>query len=127
MLTEGLLVYLEAEQVAALARDLAGRPEVRCWLLDLGSPRLLKLLERTWGSQLERGGAPMKFGPAEGTAFFAPAGWREAEFRSTWRESLRLGRTAKGAWLWSILGHLQSRRRREAMERMSGMVLLERA
>ncbi len=127
VVTEGLLVYLERDQVAELARDLAARPEIRWWLIDLASPMLLQFLERTWGRRLEQSGTPMKFAPAEGTAFFAPLGWREVEFRSTWHESLRLHRSAKGAWLWNILGRLQPKHKREAMEKMSGMVLLERA
>jgi hypothetical protein len=67
----------------------------------------------------------MKFGPAEGTAFFAPLGWREAEFRSTWDESWRLDRTMPGAWLWRLLSLLQSNRQQEEVRRMSGIALLE--
>src|SRR5207249_4317116 len=37
-------------------------------------------------------------------------GWHEAEFRSTWDESLRLKRTMRLAWLWSLLGRLYPRR-----------------
>ncbi|MGN6512592.1 MAG: hypothetical protein ACTHKZ_03340, partial [Lysobacteraceae bacterium] len=77
--------------------------------------------------KLRAGNAPFRFGPAEGTAFFAPAGWREAEFRSTWDESQRLDRRMPGAWLWQLLSRLQSSSRREAGRRMSGIVLLERA
>jgi len=122
-ITEGLLIYLEAEQVAELADDLSRYAQARWWLTDLASPMLLKFLARRWQPKLQEGNAPFKFGPAEGTAFFAPHGWREVEFRSSWLESWRLKRTMRGAWLWRILGKLQSKRRREAGERMSGIVL----
>lgn len=127
VVTEGLLVYLEPSQVADLGRDLAARAENRWWLTDLGSPRLLRMLARTWGDQLARGNAPFRFAPAEGSAFFAPLGWREHEFRSMWDESLRLRRTMRFAWLWRLLGRLAPARSREEVRRMSGMLLLARA
>ena len=125
VITEGLLVYLEAEQVADLARDLHDVAHAKWWLTDLASPMLLKMLARRWQPKLEEGNAPFRFGPAEGTAFFAPFGWREAEFRSTWDESFRLKRTMSGAWLWKFLSRFQSPQKREAGRRMSGIVLLE--
>ncbi|MCE5233444.1 MAG: SAM-dependent methyltransferase [Mizugakiibacter sp.] len=124
-ITEGLLVYLAADEVADLARALHDTARARWWLTDLASPMLLKMLEKRWAPKLREGNAPFRFGPAEGTAFFAPHGWREAEFRSTWDESLRLRRTMRGAWLWRLLAKLQSRKRQEEGRRMSGIVLLE--
>ena len=125
VITEGLLVYLESEQVSELARDLHDVAHARWWLTDLASPMLLKFLEKQWQPKLTQGNAPFRFGPAEGTAFFAPFGWREAEFRSTWDESKRLKRTMPGAWLWNLLSKFQSVQKREAGRRMSGIVLLE--
>jgi methyltransferase (TIGR00027 family) len=125
VITEGLLVYLEGDEVAALARDLHDVARARWWLTDLASPMLLKLLERQWQPQLRDGNAPFRFAPAEGTAFFKPLGWTEAEFRSSWDESLRLDRTMPGAWLWQWLAFLQPAAKREASRRMSGIVLLE--
>ena len=76
---------------------------------------------------LRESNAPFLFGPAENTAFFAPFGWREAEFRSTWDESFRLHRTMRAARLWRLLFKLQSSKRREAGKRMSGIALLQPA
>jgi methyltransferase (TIGR00027 family) len=125
VITEGLLIYLTAEQVADLACELHDIAMPRYWLTDLASPMLLKFLARRWGPKLEQGNAPFQFGPAEGTAFFSPLGWREVEFRSTWDESFRLKRTMPGAWLWQLLSKVQSKRRQEAGRRMSGIVLME--
>ncbi|MBF6024535.1 class I SAM-dependent methyltransferase [Lysobacter niastensis] len=124
-ITEGLLIYLEADQVADLARDLRDFAHATWWLTDLASPMLLKLLERRWSPKLREANAPFRFGPAEGTAFFLPMGWHEAEFRSTWDESLRLNRTMPMAWLWNLLSRFQSRQRQEEGRRMSGIVLLQ--
>lgn len=124
--TEGLLVYLHPEQVAELARDLAAIPSVTGWLIDLGSPRLLEMLRKTWHPQLAAAGAPMIFGPEEGTRFFEPHGWREAEYRPMWNEAMRLNRGPRGAWLWSMMSRFMSRARREELSRLSGIVLLGR-
>lgn len=125
VITEGLLVYLEPGQVANLARDLHDIAHAKWWLTDLASPMLLKMLARRWQPKLKEGNAPFRFGPAEGTAFFEPLGWREVEFRSTWDESMRLKRTMPGAWVWKLLSKFRSPRKQEAARRMSGIVLLE--
>src|SRR5256885_10059008 len=74
------------------------------------------MLEKMWGRAVAAGNAPFQFAPAEGTAFFAPHGWREAEFRSTWEEALRLKRTMRLAWLWQLIGRLYPKRKRERSE-----------
>src|SRR5436309_639093 len=92
VISEGLLVYLTPEDVTSLAQDLSAQPALRWWLIDLGSPALLQFLSRTWGNQLRSGNAPMRFAPEEGTAFFAPSGWRETEYRAILDEAARLKR-----------------------------------
>ncbi|GAB3384104.1 class I SAM-dependent methyltransferase [Lysobacter fragariae] len=125
VITEGLLIYLESNDVAALARDLHDIAKAKWWLSDLASPKLLKMLERNWSPKLREGNAPFRFGPAEGTAYFTPFGWREAEFRSSWSEAQRLDRKMRGAWLWNLLLNIQPKAMREANLRMSGIMLLE--
>ena len=125
VISEGLLVYLTPEDVTSLAQDLSAQPALRWWLIDLGSPALLQFLSRTWGNQLRSGNAPMRFAPEEGTAFFAPSGWREAEYRAILDEAVRLKRAPKMAWLWRFLGLFASKQRREQFKRFSGIVLLE--
>jgi methyltransferase (TIGR00027 family) len=126
VLSEGLLVYLTPEQVAALASDLHAQPSFKEWLIDLASPQLLKRMTKTWGKKLAASGSPFQFAPSESTEFFRPHGWREAQFRSTWEEARRLHRTMKGAWFWSLIGKLYPKRAREGLRRFSGIVLLER-
>jgi methyltransferase (TIGR00027 family) len=126
VVTEGLLIYLTPQHVAELARDLHNPRAFQWWLIDLISPRLLKMIERSWGSRLEHGNAPFKFAPAEGTRFFEPLGWREVEYRSAMEEAHRLKREMRGAWLWRFLGKLASKKGQAEARRMSGSVLLER-
>ena len=127
VLSEGLLIYLAPEQVGGLARDLHAPPSFRWWLIDLASPRLLKIMKKYWGRNLEAGNAPFQFAPAEGTKFFEPYGWREAQFRSTIEDAHRLRREMPMMWLWRAVGRLRSRAVRQEMVRFSGIGLLERA
>ncbi len=124
VITEGLLIYLKPEDVAALARDLRDVARARWWLSDLASPMVLKRLEKRWSPALREGNAPFLFGPAENTAFFEPFGWKESEFRSNWDESIRLGRTMRGIWFLKIVMALLPRAKREKNRRTSGMMLL---
>ena len=85
---------------------------------------LLKYLERNWQGKLTAGNAPFRFGPAEGTAYFAAQGWREAEFHSTLADAWRLDRKMPFAWLGRIASMLQPKSKRKQMLRMSGTTLL---
>ncbi|MFY9562278.1 MAG: SAM-dependent methyltransferase [Terriglobales bacterium] len=124
VITEGLLGYLQSEQVVRLASDLSAQPSFRWWLIDLASPDLLKRINKTWGKSLQR--APLIFGPAEGTKFFEPCGWREKEYRSTFDESLRLNRTMRFARFFRLIGRFYPKKMRERFKRFSGIVLFER-
>lgn len=126
VVTEGLLVYLTPEQVGSLARDLHAPPQFRWWIIDLAGPWVLKFMIRSWGKSVNKGKAPFLFGPAEGTAFFKPFGWREAQFRSTFDEARRLDRQMRGAWLWGLFGLFASAQKKEEFRRRAGTVLLER-
>lgn len=123
---EGLLVYLPDAAVTELARDLHVPAGMRWWLIDIAAPKLLQMLNRNVGKSLRQANAPLLFAPAAGTAFFAPHGWREREFRSTLDESKRLRRTMRLQWLWGLLGRLGGQARREQFRRFSGIALLER-
>lgn len=123
VIAEGLLVYLTADAVSNLARDLHEQA-YQWWLIDLASPKLLAMMAQRFGTAMQA--TPMIFGPAEGTAFFEPRGWREVEFRSTWEESLRLHRSVPFARLFDLLSRLGPKKKREENSRMSGIVLLER-
>jgi len=125
VIAEGLLVYLTPENVTSLAQDLAAQPAFRWWLIDLGSPALQQFLSRTWGKQLRSGNAPMLFFPEEGTAFFAPSGWGEAEYHAIFDAAVRLRRAPKMSWVWRLLGLFASKKRRAEFKRFSGVVLFK--
>lgn len=126
VLTEGLLVYLTREQVLSLANDLHVQSSFRWWLIDLISPRLLKMMQKTWNKQLSKAGAPLQFAPEEGTDLFRAQGWKESEFHSTWEDSKRLNRRMPLAGLWDLIAKISPKKTRDSYKRMSGNVLLER-
>ena len=126
VVTEGLLIYLTDADVTALATDLHAVPSFVRWVIDLASPRLLKMMSKSWGSAVAKGNAPFRFAPASGTDFFRERGWEEHAFHSTMEESERLRREMKGAAIWRFLGRFYPARMREEFRRMSGTVVLER-
>jgi hypothetical protein len=83
-------------------------------------------MNKTWSRSGEMQNAPFQFAPAEGTKFFEPYGWEEAEYRSNMDEARRLKREMSMMWLWRILGLLQSRATKETFRRFAGSVLMQR-
>jgi methyltransferase (TIGR00027 family) len=127
VVSEGLLIYLDPAAVRDLATDLHEPPALRHWLIDLASPKLLEWINRrNMGKATAAGGAPMKFAPAEGTAYFGPSGWREVEWRSTGEEASRLHREMPMAWAWRLFGLFSTSAMRERWRRYAGYALLER-
>lgn len=92
VITEGLIIYLTAEEVGALAQDLAAPSSFQCWILDLASPGLLRMLQKKMGTELSQAGAPLKFAPPEGPGFFAPYGWKPMDVRSLLKTAAHLKR-----------------------------------
>jgi methyltransferase (TIGR00027 family) len=92
VLTEGLIIYLASGEVAEFARDLSGISPLHQWILDLHSPPLLKIMQRRTGQALQKAGAPFRFAPEEGPAFFAPYGWKPVQIEGYLHAAAKLGR-----------------------------------
>src|SRR5262249_10208865 len=122
ILTEGLLIYLSAEEVGVLADDLARPAGFRNWILDLASPGLLQMLQREIGGKLAEAGAPLKFGPPEGPLFFAPHGWALADIATPLKEAARAKRLPVLLRLAPLLPESTGRQGRRPW---SGVCLLE--
>ena len=126
VITEGLLIYLSTEEVQSLTRAVHSMRSARWWISDVASPMLLDWMRKSWGKSVEKGNASFKFGPEDSAAFFAALGWREVEYHSMMDEARRLKREMRMMWLLRVINRFASARRRAAMKRMSGTVLLER-
>ena len=127
VITEGLLIYLSEDEVTSLARALHDIPAARFWTTDIASPMLLEWMRKSWGKSVEKGNAPFKFGPEDSAAFFASVGWRETSYRAAMVEAKRLDREMRGMWFWRFLSRFMPEKRRKAMARMSGYLLLKRS
>jgi len=92
VVTEGLLIYLTEEEVAALASDLAAAESFQHWIIDLASPGLLRMMKKKMGGAVDRAGVPFKFAPQSGPEFFARCGWKSEEVHSTIHAAAKLNR-----------------------------------
>jgi O-methyltransferase involved in polyketide biosynthesis len=92
IISEGLLIYLSEEEVAALGHDLAATAAFQHWLIDLASPGLLRMLAKKMSAPLDQAGIPLKFAPQEGPDFFARCGWELEEVHSVMHTAARLNR-----------------------------------
>ncbi|WP_338762126.1 SAM-dependent methyltransferase [Nocardia vulneris] len=85
VLTEGLLFYLDADTVAALAGALT-RPEIAWWIADLVRHIDSKRSDSMFAN------APMKFEPAEGVGFLEQRGWPVVEVANLFVQACKLRR-----------------------------------
>jgi methyltransferase (TIGR00027 family) len=92
VMSEGLLIYFSADEVASLATDLASESNILAWIIDLASPGQLRLMQRTMGKQLSEAGASFKFGPPEGPNFFKGFGWEPKDVQGLMKTAAGLNR-----------------------------------
>jgi methyltransferase (TIGR00027 family) len=123
VLTEGLLIYLSAEEVAALTRDLAAGANFQRWIMDLTSPGLLKMMQKTTGKELSQVGATFKFAPAEGPEFFVSNGWEPMEVKGLLKTATKFKRPP---FFLRLLGHLPERKGPAGNQPWSGVCLFKR-
>ncbi|MDJ1180382.1 SAM-dependent methyltransferase [Roseofilum sp. BLCC_M91] len=123
VLTEGLLIYLTTEQVAALATDLYAQSPFQWWLTDLASPHALRYFQKSINHAVHSSQAMLQFAPEAGTEFFEPYGWRAVEWRSLLEEGERLQREILPP---SLLVQFQTPEVWAIWREMSSFVLLQR-
>jgi len=122
VLTEGLLIYFAREEVASLAEDLAAGESFARWIVDIHSPGLLKMMQRTSGQHLSEVGAAFKFGPPEGPEFFVAHGWRVGAVSGLLKAAARFGRPP---FFLRLLAHLPEQKGAQGRRPWSGVCLLE--
>ena len=123
IITEGLIIYLTADEVSALAQDLAASPSFHSWILDIASPGLLRMLQKKMAAQLNQA-APFKFAPVEGPDFFLRHGWKPVDVRSLLKNAARLKRLSFFLRLIALLPESESSRRNRPW---SGICLFSRS
>lgn len=125
VLTEGLLLYLEPADVAALTDELHQLTKVRYWIQDYYNGQLRGASFRFWRKKLKA--APFKFQVEDWLGYFNQRGWAVLERSRFVDEARKLGRRPPLAW-WRMLMYVltpPSIRRKQA-ER-GGYVMFERS
>lgn len=122
VISEGLIVYLTADEVGSLASDLSAQKTFEHWVLDVASPALLRMMQKKMGGPFDKAGAPLKFAPAEGPEFFRAFGWKPIEVRSMFHAAGQLKRLPL---LFSFFYHLNKSEAFQAKRPWSGMCLME--
>ena len=123
VITEGLLIYLTADQVGALAQDLAAVPAFQSWVAEVASPGLLRMLKKRMAKELSQT-APFQFAPEEGPAFFTRFGWKVEDVQSFLKNAAKLNRLSLLFRLFALLPETQRSRRDRPW---SGACLLQKA
>src|SRR5947207_7126590 len=123
VLTEGLLIYLMADAVCDLGRDLAAWPAVRHWVVDIVSPGLLRMLQEQMGDIVRQAGAPYLFAPSEGPAFFERCDWKPIAVGSMLKTAHKLNRLPP---FLRILAMLPESKGPQGSRPWSGVCRLER-
>ncbi len=126
VVSEGFLLYLSADAVASLARDLHAAQHLACWMTDVTSPLLLRM-HQVFGRPVQRWVSPMRFAPRDNRAFFGSRGWTIRGFRPLPAEGERLHREPPFAPLLHAGRIVLRGKWRDAFRDSSGVLLLARS
>jgi len=123
VITEGLIIYLTADGVRELARDLAAPPSFQRWITDLASPGLVKMIRKNVAERLDAVGAVLQFGPEEGPHFFEPMGWKPLEVEGVLSTARTLNRLT---FFMRLMSRVPEPKGKQGSRPWSGVVLLGR-
>jgi len=105
VLTEGVIPYLDLDEVGSLADDLRALTRLDSWVVDYLSPGSHDYRQRSGLAEHMRQ-APFKFRPADWFGFFREHGWRTEEMCYMAEVAARLGRRAPLPKLARVIGFL---------------------
>jgi methyltransferase (TIGR00027 family) len=123
VITEGVIPYLSASDVAALASDLHAIASMRSWIQDFDDAGK-RGLPRGWAKKLRA--APFLFEVQNWFEFFSKYGWRAAKVITSFEESQRINRPypfefPQGLITWAIPKAMSQR-----ILSLSGAVLMQK-
>ncbi len=125
VLTEGVVPYLNEQQVQKLARDLRSHTNFRYWIVEYFSKEAQRHLRKRNSKELKN--SPFQFFPEKWFDFFLAAGWKPKETRYLGEAGHKLGRPFPiPMWIrpLAFLIGLSPKRRQEFFQ-MMGYSLLE--
>jgi methyltransferase (TIGR00027 family) len=124
ILTEGLLIYLHAEQVVAIANDLHEQASIHWWLTEFVSSPALRKHEKSW-NDIASEKAHERFAPSNGSVFFEQYGWYTVEFYPVIEAALRFNAPIRARWLLRLLTRITPYKHGTSAPQ-TGFVLLQR-
>jgi methyltransferase (TIGR00027 family) len=128
VLTEGVIPYLDPQEVAALADELHGMKTVRYWIVDYFAPAMLAMRRPI---RRRMANAPFKFFPEDWFGFFVQHGWRCAQMRYLPEYATEIGRPLRLPPLMAAVATVRmlfaSKGKRAIFRKFAGYALLEPA
>lgn len=122
IIAEGVIPYLDRQQVERLATDCRGEPAFQHWILDFDNAGERGTPAR-WARQLEA--APFRFHVSDWFGFFESCGWRARRVVSSAEESERLRRPYPLSFPSGLIMRALPREVRQRILAVSGAALLE--
>jgi methyltransferase (TIGR00027 family) len=128
VISEGLLCYLDEDNVTALAADLHEQSYFTYWLVEVISPRVLEWINRKWKHHFEAANALMRFAPSDWRKFYADCGWAVVDFKDMAQTAREVNREPGMMKMFRFIGQMfpgWGEKQRKAWE--SGVAVLRRA
>jgi len=131
VITEGLLPYLEEEQVRGIGADMKAQPNFNFWIHDFIMRNADTLrVQKTMNAKLPEG-SKMKFTVADREAFFGGCGWKPAQVIYAYEFGRKMNRPIpipkSQQLVFQVLSLLLSRAERLRRTQSFGYQLLERS
>jgi len=106
VVSEGLLIYLNEENVTNLSSDLYAQPNFQYWLIEVTSPKVLDWINRRWRHHFEAANSPMVFTPADWRKFYRERGWELVEFQELTQTAQEIDREPRLMKAYGFLAHV---------------------
>lgn len=119
VLTEGVILYLDEEQVSSLSQDLQTQSNMYYWITEYFNPRVYRYLKagaRT--RQMEK--SPFKFYPSDWIGFFQQRGWTVETIKYSSEIALQYGRKLPQPWWAKIFQFFMSKEALAKSQKMAG-------
>lgn len=126
VITEGVIPYLDPDQVSELAKDLHEQKRFTYWIIEYFDPRVYKYLQSTVRAAKMKN-APFKFYPPNWFEFFRKVGWVQKDLRFSVDIAVEFKRKLPMPLIGKIIFFFMPNVKRDKASRMAGYVLLERA
>ncbi|MHB8477063.1 MAG: class I SAM-dependent methyltransferase [Steroidobacteraceae bacterium] len=122
VITEGLLSYFSAHEVATLASELHAAPSIRFWIQDFDNAGQRRL-PRGWAAKLQA--APILFKVNNWFEFFEQYGWRSSQVITSFEESQRINRPYPIDFPFGLLLRALPEAMRQKIQSLTGAVLMQ--